>query len=68
MPTYDFRCQKCGHRFTVITGISERHKVTCPECGAGEVEQLITGCSVRSGPASGCGSGRDLGSAGFRGG
>ncbi|MFZ5633070.1 MAG: FmdB family zinc ribbon protein [Bacillota bacterium] len=52
MPFYDFRCKKCGHRFTVMTGMSERDKVTCPECKTKEVEQLITGCSIRSG--SGC--------------
>ncbi|MFZ5647897.1 MAG: FmdB family zinc ribbon protein [Bacillota bacterium] len=68
MPIYDFRCKKCGHRFTVITGMSERHKVTCPECGTGEVEQLITACNIHSG--SGCfGSERSGNSGGgFRGG
>lgn len=68
MPMYDFRCKKCGHRFTVITGMSERHKVMCPECGTGEVEQIITGCTILSG--SGCsvpGSSGNSGG-GFRGG
>ncbi len=65
---YDFRCRKCGHKFTVITGISDRDKVTCPECGTGEVEQLITGCSILSGPGPACGHGGDPGSSRFRGG
>lgn len=64
MPYYDFRCKKCGHRFTVLTGMSERDKVTCPECKTREVEQLITGCSVRTGSA--CSS--SPGNTGFGGG
>lgn len=69
MPMYDFRCKKCGHKFTVITGINDRDKVTCPECRTREVEQLITGCSVLSGPGlgSGCGHSHDSGTR-FRGG
>ncbi|MCL5935387.1 MAG: zinc ribbon domain-containing protein [Firmicutes bacterium] len=66
MPVYDFRCKKCEHRFTVFTGMSERDKVTCPECKAGEIEQLITGCMVRSG--SGCSPKINSGGSGFRGG
>ncbi|MFZ5651218.1 MAG: FmdB family zinc ribbon protein [Bacillota bacterium] len=71
MPIYDFKCKKCGHRFTVITGMSERHKVTCPECGTGEVEQIISGCTILSGSGcSGKGSSGSSGSSGggFRGG
>ncbi len=49
MPTYDFRCRGCGHRFTVRVDIKDRHKVTCPSCGGKEVEQLFTGCTVRTG-------------------
>lgn len=49
MPTYDFRCKRCGHRFSVITGINERGKVNCPECKGRDVEQIITGCTVLSG-------------------
>ena len=65
MPIYDFRCSKCGHKFTLLTGMSERDKVVCQECGAKEVEQLITGCLVRTG--SGCFTERP-GSSGSRGG
>jgi putative FmdB family regulatory protein len=66
MPIYDFRCSKCGHKFTVLTGMSERDRVVCPQCGAKEVEQLITGCSVRTG--SGCSGGGKSGMPGFSGG
>lgn len=69
MPMYDFRCKECGHKFTVITAMSDRHKVICPECKTSQVEQLITGCSIRTG--GGCshtGNSGSSGSSGFRGG
>lgn len=47
MPIYDFRCEKCGQKFTVLVGISERGKVTCPKCQSSDVRQLITGCAIR---------------------
>ncbi|MBF7082152.1 zinc ribbon domain-containing protein [Desulfallas sp. Bu1-1] len=53
MPTYDFRCGQCGHKFTVLVSISEKDKVTCPACGAGKIEQLFTGCAVRTGGGGG---------------
>ncbi|MFZ5595536.1 MAG: FmdB family zinc ribbon protein [Bacillota bacterium] len=69
MPMYDFRCKKCGHKFMVITGMADRDKVTCAKCGAREVEQLISGCSVISGSGSACStSGRPGGGTGFKGG
>lgn len=49
MPTYDFRCQSCGHRFSVFVSISDKDRVTCTQCGSKEIEQLFTGCSVRTG-------------------
>lgn len=46
MPIYDFRCENCGHRFTVLVGIRDRDKVRCPRCQSGHVRQLVTGCGV----------------------
>lgn len=42
MPTYDFRCIKCGEAFTMTLTIKERGAtpVKCTKCGASEVEQL----------------------------
>lgn len=53
MPIYDYRCKKCGDRFTVMISINDRDKVTCLKCGSPEVEQLISACAVKVG---GCGS------------
>ncbi len=54
MPTYDFRCAKCKHKFTIMVGISEKDKVKCPACGSNKVNQLFTGCQVRTSGNSGC--------------
>lgn len=54
MPTYDFRCADCGHRFTKMVSISEKDKVTCPACQGQKVEQLFTGCQVRTSGRRSC--------------
>ncbi|MDA8210641.1 MAG: zinc ribbon domain-containing protein [Clostridia bacterium] len=61
MPTYDFICTKCKHKFTVMVAIKDREKVTCPQCG-GEVRQSFLGylagfVSSSKDKASSCGSG-----------
>lgn len=54
MPTYDFRCAQCGQKFTVMVSISDKDKVSCPDCGGKNVEQLFTGCAVRTGIGGSC--------------
>lgn len=39
MPTYDYRCPKCG-KFTVTQKITEKALTECPTCGAA-VNRLI---------------------------
>ena len=34
MARYDYKCTSCGTVFEVEHPMSERPKVTCPECGA----------------------------------
>lgn len=43
MATYEYRCLKCGRKFTKHMLISEHEKarVTCPKCGSRKVEQQI---------------------------
>ncbi len=32
MPTYDYRCTKCGHRFELFHGIKDMGRKRCPRC------------------------------------
>jgi len=43
MPTYSFKCKKCGHKFQVILSFKEyeERKRKCPKCGSGSVEQVL---------------------------
>ncbi len=41
MPTYEYGCLKCGHRFDAFQKMSDLPLTTCPECG-GEVHRLPT--------------------------
>lgn len=45
MPTYEFKCTKCGTTFEVALPVAERdtRKVSCPSCQATEVERTVTG-------------------------
>ena len=46
MPTYDYQCDACGHRFERFQKMSDAPVSTCPECG-GKVHRLIgTGAAV----------------------
>jgi putative FmdB family regulatory protein len=42
MPTYEYECTDCGHRFTKFQNITESPVQTCPEC-SGSVRRLISG-------------------------
>ena len=32
MPTYDYRCRKCGHSFELFHGIKDEAPRRCPKC------------------------------------
>lgn len=40
MPTYDYECTKCGHRFEAFQSMSDEPLTKCPEC-RGKVKRLI---------------------------
>ena len=33
MPTYEYRCKDCEHRFDVVRAFTDDALTTCPECG-----------------------------------
>ena len=42
MPTYEYQCGHCGHRFERIQKISDSSRVECPRC-ENIAERLISG-------------------------
>ena len=40
MPTYDYECQSCAHKFDAFHAMSDEPLAECPECG-GPVRRLI---------------------------
>lgn len=42
MPTYEYLCKACGHRFDRFQKISDSPVRTCPSCGKRRVERLIS--------------------------
>ena len=58
MPTYAFKCSRCGHGFEVTSSIADReHNAVCPDCGSREVSTVFGAFAVggahKSGGASG---------------
>ena len=42
MPTYEYKCIDCDHRFEEFQSISSEPITICPECG-GKTERIISG-------------------------
>ncbi len=42
MPTYEYKCNACGHRFEAFQSIREDPVKVCPSCGEEKVERLIS--------------------------
>ena len=41
MPTYDYRCEKCGHTFDAFQRMSEDMLTECPKCKEHALKRLI---------------------------
>ena len=47
MPTYEYQCEACGHRFDLFQPIKEAVRRKCPACGRLKLRRLIgTGAAV----------------------
>ena len=42
MPTYEYKCQNCGHTFEKFQSMKDKSLENCPECN-GKVQRLIGG-------------------------
>ena len=45
MPTYEYRCGKCGHEFEREQRITEDPIKKCPSCGSSQATRLISATS-----------------------
>jgi len=43
MPTYDYRCEECHHRFEIFLSYDEydHNNVHCPKCGSSQIQRRI---------------------------
>jgi putative FmdB family regulatory protein len=47
MPTYEYNCDNCGHKFERLQGIKAGSLRKCPKCGKSTLKRLIgTGAGV----------------------
>ena len=49
MPIFEYECRQCQHEFELLVPNSDKDRVQCPECGAGEAKRKL---SVFSSPKS----------------
>lgn len=41
MPTYDYACEACGHRFEHFQSMNSKRLVTCPVCKKRKLVRLV---------------------------
>ena len=47
MPTYEYKCENCGHQFEQFQTITAKPLRVCPECGKQKLNRLIgTGSGI----------------------
>ena len=47
MPLYEYRCDACGHHFEKIQKFSDPPVDVCPNCGARQVEKLLSSPAIQ---------------------
>jgi len=58
MPIYSYQCEKCGHLFDLLEGITaEKVARKCPDCGSKKVQKKMSGFSVGSSAGLSCSTG-----------
>ena len=43
MPTYEYACEACGHKFEEFQSIKAKPTTVCPKCKKKKVKRLISG-------------------------
>ena len=53
MPLFEFRCEECNRRFTLLVGmVAEQKRQECPRCGSARLRKLISRFAVARGEES----------------
>jgi putative FmdB family regulatory protein len=47
MPLYEYECEACAHRFELIQKFSDPPPATCPKCGVGPVQKLLSSPAIQ---------------------
>ncbi len=42
MPTYEYECEECGHKFEEMQKFSDKPIKVCPKCSKRKVKRLIS--------------------------
>jgi putative FmdB family regulatory protein len=42
MPTYDYKCDACGHQWELFHSMSAKPKRKCPDCGKLKAKRMIS--------------------------
>ena len=42
MPTYDYECRNCSHRFEFFQNMSDNALTKCPDCSSNSLRRLIS--------------------------
>lgn len=42
MPTYEYQCENCGHKFEKLQTMSAKPLKKCPECKKNKLNKLIS--------------------------
>ncbi len=46
MPIYEYRCQGCGRRFSLLRSLSDDAPPRCPSCGSLDLKRLISKVAI----------------------
>jgi len=46
MPTYSYRCPRCGNEYDKFQKISDTSRAKCPECGSRGERQITGGAGI----------------------
>jgi putative FmdB family regulatory protein len=46
MPTYEYACKSCGHRFDIVQSFSDDALTTCPDCSQDALRKVFSAAGI----------------------